>query len=65
MEVFRKHWREPSFWKWWWQNRLSLEIQVGAMLVLLALLLGGGWLAAAKLARLTPPIRAPTFSRRR
>ena len=50
MGVFRKHWREPSFWKWWWQNRLSLEIQVGAMLVLLALILGGGWLAADKLA---------------
>jgi hypothetical protein len=50
MRVFRKHWREPRFWKWWWQNRLSLEIQVGAMLVLLALLLGGGWLAADRLA---------------
>lgn len=47
--MFRKHWREPQFWKWWWQNRLSLEVRVGAAAFLLALLLGGGWFAAGKL----------------
>jgi hypothetical protein len=48
--MFRKNWRDPNFWKWWWKNRLSLEVRVCAGLVLLALLLGGGWLAADRLA---------------
>lgn len=49
-EMFRQHWRDPHFWSWWWQNRLPLEVRVGAALVLLALLLGGGWFAAGRLA---------------
>lgn len=48
-EMFRQHWRDPHFWNWWWRNRLPLEVRVGAALVLLALLLGGGWFAAGRL----------------
>ena len=47
--MFRQHWRDPHFWNWWWRNRLPVEVRVGAALVLLALLLGGGWYAAGRL----------------
>jgi hypothetical protein len=48
-DMFRQHWRDPHFWNWWWRNRLPLEVRAVAALVLLALLLGGGWFAAGRL----------------
>jgi hypothetical protein len=47
--VFRSHWRELAFWKWWWTKRASLELRLGSYLFLLVLLLAGGWLAASRL----------------
>src|SRR3954451_4745428 len=49
--MFRKHWRKPSFWRWWWRNRVPLEGRVAAGVAVLALLLAGGWLASGRLSR--------------
>jgi hypothetical protein len=49
VDVFREHWREPSFWQWWWQNRAPAELRGGVYLFLLALFLGGGIFAADSL----------------
>jgi hypothetical protein len=47
--MFRKHWREPAFWRWWWGNQASS----GAKLLLAALapatFLAVGFLAAVSL----------------
>jgi hypothetical protein len=47
--VFRSHWREIGFWKWWWQHRAPMELRVGGYLLLLCALLAGGWVAASRL----------------
>jgi hypothetical protein len=47
--MFRDHWREPGFWRWWWQTRASTEVRLGTYLLLFALLLGGGIFAADSL----------------
>src|SRR5689334_14725603 len=47
--MFRRHWKDPGFWKWWWRNRLSESSRRGAGLGLVILLLAGGWLAADRL----------------
>jgi hypothetical protein len=44
--VFGSHWREFSFWKWWWRERAPIGLRVGTYVFLLALMLTGGWLAA-------------------
>jgi hypothetical protein len=25
----RRHWREPGFWRWWWNQRVATELKVG------------------------------------
>ncbi len=47
--MFGNHWRELSFWKWWWRERAPIELRVGTYVFLLALVLSGGWLAAGRL----------------
>jgi len=47
--VFREHWRELAFWRWWWSTRASNVVRVGAGVLLLGLILGGGLLAADRL----------------
>lgn len=47
--MFGSHWREIRFWKWWWQHRAPVELRVGGYLLLLSVLLAGGWLAASRL----------------
>ena len=47
--MFGSHWREIRFWKWWWQNRAPVGLRVGCYVLLLALLLTGGWFAASRL----------------
>jgi hypothetical protein len=47
--VFRRYWREPEFWRWWWQNRAPAGVRVGAGLLLLGLVLGGGLFAVSRL----------------
>ena len=47
--MIRKHWREPGFWRWWWHDRLRFEVKAVVTCIVLALMLGGGWLAAERL----------------
>ena len=47
--MFRKNWHHPEFWKWWWQNRVTLEARILAGVVLLALLVVGGWFGSVYL----------------
>lgn len=47
--MFRRHWHDPGFWKWWWRNRLSQDGRRGASVLLALVLVGGGWFAANKL----------------
>lgn len=49
--MFRRHWREPHFWRWFWHDRVSFEMKAVVGAVVAALMLGGGWLAADRLAR--------------
>lgn len=47
--MIRKHWRSLEFWRWWWQARVRIEVKALTALVVLALMLGGGWIAADRL----------------
>lgn len=56
--MFREHWREPAFWKWWWSNRVPPELRAGSIVALLGLVLGGGLFLAALTTTHDPGARA-------
>lgn len=46
----RESWRDPGYWRWWWQNRVSGQAK-GALAVMVALAFGiAGYLSADRLA---------------
>jgi hypothetical protein len=47
--VFRRHWRELAFWRWWWMNRAPGALRLGLGLFLLGAVLVGGLLTADRL----------------
>ena len=47
--MIRKHWRELEFWRWWWHENIRFEVKAVASVIVLALMLGGGWIAADRL----------------
>jgi hypothetical protein len=47
--MIRKHWRSVEFWRWWWHDRVRFEVKAAVTVALLALMLGGGWIAADRL----------------
>jgi hypothetical protein len=47
--VFRRHWRELAFWRWWWTNRAPGALRLGLGLFLLGAVLVGGLLTADRL----------------
>lgn len=48
--MFRRYWREPGYWRWLWRDRVGFVGKAIVSAVVLALMLGGGWLAANRLA---------------
>jgi hypothetical protein len=47
--MFRKHWREPGFWRWWWANQAPSGAKVLLAALALAAFLAVGFLAAVSL----------------
>jgi hypothetical protein len=45
----RGNWRKPTYWRWFWHERVSVEVKALSGVALLALMLGGGWVAADRL----------------
>jgi hypothetical protein len=48
--MVREHWRELGFWRWWWINRVPPSARLVGGLAGVLLALGGGFLAADRLA---------------
>jgi hypothetical protein len=44
--MFRKHWREPAFWRWWWGNQAPHSAKVSLAGLALLGFLGIGFFAA-------------------
>jgi hypothetical protein len=51
--VFRQHWRDSEFWKWWWQRRLSPKLGSAAAVGFCILLGGLGMYVADRLSSAT------------
>jgi hypothetical protein len=47
--VFRRNWRNPGFWKWWWQYHVGAGTRIAVGALLLALVVVGGWFASVYL----------------
>lgn len=47
--MFRQHWREPAFWRWWWGNQAPHGAKVALAGLALLRFLGIGFLAAVGL----------------
>ena len=47
--MMRRHWRELGFWRWWWHEPSRFEVKAVVTVVVLALMLGGGWVVADRL----------------
>jgi hypothetical protein len=46
----RDYWRDPGFWQWWWQSRVSGEAKVAIAVMLAAALAIGGYVTGHGLA---------------
>ena len=49
--MFRKHWREPGFWRWWWGSQAPHGAKVSLAGLALLGFLGVGFLAALGLSQ--------------
>jgi hypothetical protein len=47
--MFREHWREAGFWRWYWRDRMPAVVKVFVGAIVIVAMLGGGWLAAERL----------------
>ena len=56
--MFRRHWREGEFWRWFWRERMRGEVKVLIAAIVLALMLGGGWAAADRLSKASAGVNA-------
>jgi hypothetical protein len=46
----RRYWRDPGFWRWWWQSRVSGDAKVAIAIVVAAAVAMTGYLGAHGLA---------------
>jgi len=56
--ALRKYWRQPGYWRWWWQDRVSGEAKVAAVVLLAAAMALAGFEAASKLVPKEPATAA-------
>jgi hypothetical protein len=47
--MFRRYWRNPHFWRWFWHDRVSLELKALTGVVAAVLVLAVGWFVADRL----------------
>jgi hypothetical protein len=47
--MIRRYWHDVDFWRWFWHERVRGEVKAMLAAVVLAGLLGGGWIAADRL----------------
>ena len=47
--MIRENWRSPRFWPWWWRNAAPFDVKAVVVLVLVGLLLVGGFFASGHL----------------
>jgi hypothetical protein len=59
--MIREHWREPRFWRWFWQNRAPLGAKLAVGLVVAAAFLLGGFFAADRLSGASAGVTALTY----
>ena len=59
--MIREHWREPRFWRWFWDNRTSLGTKVALSLCAAAAFLVGGYFAADSLGTASAGVSAATY----
>jgi hypothetical protein len=56
--MFREHWRERGFWRWWWREKAPFGLRMGVAVTLLGLVLGAGVFAAGRLTSATAGLAA-------
>jgi hypothetical protein len=44
--MFRENWNNPRFWRWWWRTCLPVETKLLALVLVVPLLLVGGYFAS-------------------
>lgn len=44
--MFRENWSNPRFWRWWWRTCLPVETKLLALVLVVPLLLVGGYFAS-------------------
>jgi hypothetical protein len=46
----RTYWRDPDFWRWWWQSRISRQAKAALTVIVAAAFALGGYVSASQLA---------------
>lgn len=50
LRALRHHWRDPGFWRWWWNDVVSREARIALAVALALAAAGAGYLSAGTLA---------------
>lgn len=61
--MFRRNWRNPGFWKWWWQYRVTAATRFAVGALLLALIVVGGWFGSVYLTTADAGSKADSYVR--
>jgi hypothetical protein len=58
--MFRQHWREIDFWRWWWRDRASVGAKVAIGMSVCVLVVVVGFLAAQQLSEANAGVSSGT-----
>jgi hypothetical protein len=59
--MIREHWREPSFWRWFWQNRAPIGAKVVVGVFACAAFLAVGFVAADRISGASAGVAGATY----